>query len=77
MRSKNCSSWGRRGSKLERQGAMFRWWNAEMEMMEEVDVDSVWSSSMAVRTEELWQIRSCTEEIKKPGGGQKLLEEDD
>lgn len=40
-----------------------------MEMMEEVDVDSVWSLFMVVRIEELWQIRLCIEEIKKLGGG--------
>ena len=38
---------------------------------------SVVSMVLAVKTEEMWQIRSDGEVIKKPGGGQKLLEKGD
>lgn len=41
MRSKNCTSWGRSGSTLERQGVVFRLGDVETEMMEEVDIDSI------------------------------------
>lgn len=46
-------------------------------MMEEVYIDSIHSLSIAVRNEEMWQLRSDEEEIKNPEGDQTLLEKGD
>lgn len=45
-------------------------------MIEEVDTDRVYGLSLAMRPDEMRQIKSGEEEIKKPGGCQKLLEDD-
>lgn len=44
-------------------------------MIEEVDIDSICGLSIAVKSDEMCQLKLGEEVIKKPGSCQKLLED--